>query len=133
MSTQLGVTPERSGWRDARISARHRTWGPGLGLVDIDCLWVEYDSRAGSPIRAVGLVEYKHERAAHGPLNCANNRAVLDLAHRACLPLFVVTYSDDLTRFRVVPYGPEALQWITEPVDMTEEEYTNLLYYLRQQ
>lgn len=37
------VAEERNGWRDERISKRHRQWGRDCPAVDIDFLMLEYD------------------------------------------------------------------------------------------
>jgi hypothetical protein len=126
----IGVKPERTGWRDAALSARHRLWGPGLGLVNIDSLWLEYDSQQAMP-RALALMEYKHERAAWCRIDSKSNRTVADLADRAQLPFFVVTYSGDFSRFRVVPFGVCATRMLSSPVDLSELDWVEFLYRLR--
>ena len=72
---ELPVREERTGWRDARISARHRLWGFNCPSVDLDFLLVEY--HLGKP---VGLVEYKHYQAQEPNVIHPTYRALIDLA-----------------------------------------------------
>jgi hypothetical protein len=67
---------EQLGWRDERISARHRTWGCDCPAADIDFLVLEYDGGVASD-----LVEYKHDNAAVD-LESASNRALKRLSFR---------------------------------------------------
>ena len=120
------VAKERSGWRDARLSARHRQWGFHVPAADIDFLLAEYD--AGEP-RA--LVEYKHERAALVSAKSANLHVLSRLADRAALPAFVVRYGDDLSWFRVRALNERARDMLPETQDMTEDEYVEFLYLVR--
>ena len=53
------VAPERTGWRDEKISLRHRMWGFDCPAVDVDFVMVEFD-RA----RVVAIVEYKNPKLA---------------------------------------------------------------------
>ncbi len=81
----MNVKPERTGWRDAWLSGRHRLWGWDCPWQDID--WLEYDN--GHP---VALFEYKHSSAP--PLNPSHLgvQAMIELADRARLPFFGVRY-----------------------------------------
>ena len=56
------TTKERTGWRDERISQRHRLWGVECQAIDLDFLLVEYRSEYDD-IRPVAIIEYKHECA----------------------------------------------------------------------
>lgn len=79
------VSPERSGWRDRELSARHRQWGWDAPFVDFD--GIEYDD--GQPLF---MVEYKHEDAPPVSPQASNVRALVAVADRANLPFFVVRY-----------------------------------------
>ena len=86
------TSTERTGWRDERISLRHRQWGDDCPAMDLDFLMLEYDRG-----KAVAVVEYKHERAAPLRTGHPSLRALTDLGDRAGLPVFVTRYSDDFT------------------------------------
>ena len=120
------VKPERSGWRDEKLSRRHRKWGFNCPMVDIDLLALEYD--AGRPS---AVVEYKHEKAPPQFPSHASYRAIGWLATAASVPFMAVRYSDDLDRFRVVPLNSHAKAYLSGSALMTEREYVGLLYRLR--
>ncbi len=117
---------ERTGWRDERISARHRLWGFDCPAVDIDWLVVEYD-RA----EPVALIEYKHELAVvSGPAD-TNRMAIVALGDRAGLPVFCVRYKDDLSSFHVHPWNTAAFSALPETTFLSEIHFVELLYRLR--
>jgi hypothetical protein len=120
------VRPERSGWRDERISLRHRAWGWDCPAVDVDFLLLEYD--AG---RAAALVEYKHEDAQIVRLAHPSIRAIADLAERADLPAFVVRYGDDFSWWYPTPLTDRARALLPEPGFLSEREWMGLLYRCR--
>lgn len=117
---------ERTGWRDARLSRRHRSWGPDLPAVDIDFLLAEYDH---ADPRA--LIEYKHQWAAPVAPSSPGLQVVSRLADRADLPAFVVRYSGDLSQYRVRALSEGAASIISEPEEMSEAEYVDFLHLLR--
>jgi hypothetical protein len=127
-----GAQPERTGWRDARISKRHRDWGGTAAAVDIDFLLVEYNLA-----KPVALVEYKHPDAK--PWNAAepNYRALADLANNYTtnttdgLPFLVATYWPDIWAFKVYPVNGTAQQHFDNGELLTEYEYVKRLYKLR--
>jgi hypothetical protein len=120
------VKQERTGWRDMRLSERHRHWGWDCPAVDLDFLFLEYDK--GQP---VALVEYKHERAAPQWASHPTYQAIINLGNRAQLPVFAVRYADDFSWWRVVPLNEQAKQWLSERQEMTEKEWVTLLYRMR--
>lgn len=120
------VRPERSGWRDARISARHRQWGFNCPAVDLDFLMVEYN--VGRP---VGLIEYKHFSAKPPVLQHATYRALSALANVSSLPFLVAFYWPESWSFRVIPVNEFAHQHYSDWEPLTERQFVTRLYKLR--
>ena len=120
------VREERSGWRDEALSLRHREWGWDCPALDVDFLLIEYDY--GHP---VALVEYKHEDAAPQVVTHPSYRALIELADRASLPLFVVRYAEGFAWFRVVPLNEQAKECLSDRITWSEKEYVSFLYGLR--
>ena len=123
-------TFERSGWRDAGISMRHRFWGYDCPAIDIDFILAEYDNG-----KAVALIEYKNEHAKPQKIEGRKQYAVLmdlcDRGNRGELPLFSVRYKDDYSRFLVVPINDGAKKIIPKRTVMKELEYVTFLYRIR--
>ena len=119
---------ERTGWRDQRISARHRTWGYDCPAIDIDFLLLEYTK--GAP---VALVEYKHEKAKLQDSSHPSYRAIATLGASANVPFFGVRYLDDFSNYTVTPLNKVALRYIDRAVVMSECQYVDFLRKLRQQ
>ncbi len=120
---------ERTGWRDERISLRHRLfWGCNCPAVDIDFLVAEYN--VGEP---VALVEYKHE-ATKKPLELEHPtyRALRSLCERAGLPFMVVYYRVDPWRFLVLPVNDRAQALYRGPRSLSEQRFVKSLYILRE-
>ena len=120
------VSPERTGWRDQRLSERHRRWGWDCPAVDVDFLMLEYDRG-----KASALVEYKHEQAAPQYPTHPSYRAMIDLGDRAGIPVFGVRYADDFSWWRVTPLNGLAKKLLSEQTRMTEEDWIKLLYRIR--
>lgn len=120
------VRPERTHWRDERISKKHKLWGWDCPAIDIDFLMVEYDHG-----KAVALVEYKHECAAPQKPSHPSYRALVDLGNRAGLPVLAVRYADDFSWWRVVPLNQAAKQWLPDRQVMGELDWVRLLYRMR--
>lgn len=118
--------PERTGFRDERISRLHREFGYDYPAVDIDFLLVEYDE--GIP---VALIEHKHERFFDGRTLVPSFSAVRALADCAHIPFFVVIYSNDLSRFVVRAMNSIALRNLGKEVTLTRERYERFLRWLR--
>lgn len=123
---------ERTGWRDQEISNRHRQWGFNCPSVDLDFVMVEYNF--GAP---VAIVDYKHHLSnmpvtpshptmkALGSLYGVNGKQ---------LPFFISYYWPDTWAFRVKPFNERAREILpAESWDMTERQWVELLYALRQQ
>ena len=120
------VREERTGWRDERLSRRHRRWGWDCPAVDVDFLMLEYDRG-----KAVALVEYKHERAEKQFATHPSYQAMIDLGDRGQIPVFACRYSDDFSNWRVVSLNGLAKRWVAASADMTEREWVTLLYAIR--
>lgn len=120
------MSPERTHWRDMALSSRHRTWGWDCPAVDIDFLLVEYNH--GHPM---ALVEYKHQLAKKADVTHPSYRALIELANRAELPLFVVSYELDQGRFTPQALNPLAINLLPQTQTMQEKEYVDFLYALR--
>lgn len=122
----MQVRQERTGWRDLRLSERHRRWGWDCPAVDLDFLFLEYDRG-----KAVAIVEYKHERAAPQFATHPTYQAMIDLGTRAGIPVFAVRYADDFSWWKVIPLNDKARIWATATETVTEEEWVKLLYRIR--
>lgn len=120
------VKTERTGWRDLRLSERHRRWGWDCPAVDLDFLFLEYDKG-----KAVALVEYKHEFSPLQHSTHPTYQALIDLANRASLPVFGVRYADDFTWYLVTPLNEWAKILCEKQTTMTEEEWVTFLYHIR--
>ena len=120
------VKAERTGWRDLRLSERHRRWGWDCPAVDLDFLFLEYDKG-----KAVALVEYKHELALVQHSTHPTYQAMIDLGNRASIPVFGVRYADDFTWWRVTPLNSWAKTFCEEQTTMSEEEWVTFLYHIR--
>jgi hypothetical protein len=120
------VKHERTGWRDLRLSQRHRRWGWNCPAIDLDFLLLEYDRG-----KAVAIVEYKHERAPlQFPMH-PSYQALIDLGDRAGVPVFACRYADDFTWWRAIPLNRTAKQWMTDRSRMSEPEWVGFLYRMR--
>lgn len=120
------VRVERTNWRDARMSQKHREWGWDCPAIDLDFLMVEYDRG-----KAVAIVEYKHEWAARQFPHHPSYRALIDLGNRAGLPVLAVRYADDFSWWAVTPLNDAARQVISGREMLSEVEYVEFLYRLR--
>lgn len=120
------VREERTGWRDERLSARHRRWGWDCPMLDIDFIGLEYDT--GEPCV---VVEYKHENAQLASPNHPSYRALRSLGTRAGVPVLGVRYADDFSWYRVTPLNAEAREYVTSQEQMAEPDYVALLYRIR--
>ncbi|MBM4019814.1 MAG: hypothetical protein FJ288_16085 [Planctomycetes bacterium] len=120
------VRQERTGWRDERVSRRHREWGYDCPALDIDFLLLEYDRG-----RAAAVVEYKHEASPSVRLAHPSVRAIVDLADRAGLPAFVVRYADDFSWWYPTPLNERAQRLCPGGARLTEEQWVDLLYRCR--
>lgn len=125
-----GTRCERTGWRDAEISGRHRMWGFNCPAADLDFLMCEYN--LGLP---VGLVEYKHHQARMPDLRHPTYRALTTLCdgyNDNPLPFFVAFYWPDIWAFKVIPVNAKAHELVRVPgTTLTERDYVRGLYIMR--
>jgi len=122
----MKVRPERTGFRDQRISERHRKWGWDCPAIDIDWLVIEYDT--GEP---VALVEYKHQDAMPQYRTHPTYKALIRLGDRVNIPVFSVRYADDFKWWKITPLNRVAKSFILVPVTTDEYGYVAFLYRLR--
>ena len=120
------VRHERTGWRDAGISQRHREWGMNCPSVDLDFVLCEFD--AGEPY---AIVEYKCESAQPVRLSHPTMRALKSLGDRAHLPVFLTVYARDYGVWRVTGLNYLANQRVPKPRDFSESEYVAFLLAIR--
>jgi len=120
------AAPERTGWRDERISLRHRLWGFDCPAVDIDFLMVEFDKG-----RVCCLVEYKNEMAAPQYANHPSYKALIDLADRASIPFIACRYASDFSWWKVHPLNKNAKKYLTSSTELSEKGWVELLYKIR--
>lgn len=122
----LPVRPERTGWRDLRLSERHRRWGWNCPAVDLDFLLLEYDRG-----KATAIIEFKHEKAPLQWPSQPSYRAIADLGDRAGIPVLACRYADDFSWWRPAPLNRAAKPLLTSRAKMTEHEWVAFLYSLR--
>ena len=125
-----GVRQERTGWRDAEISERHRHWGFDCPAIDIDFLMIEYNH--GYP---VAIVEYKHWKAKEINIAHPSMRAMIALAngYKNGLPCFVAIYVPDYWIFQVRTLNEHAERFFQDREVLTELTYVQRLYAIRKQ
>lgn len=120
------VRKERTGWRDNKLSERHRQWGWDCPAMDIDFLYIEYDQG-----KAIALVEYKHERAAPQYASHPTYQALIDLGDRASLPVIAARYAEDFSWWKITALNSFGLIWVPQQITMNEMEWVMLLYKIR--
>ena len=123
------VRGERTGWRDQKLSERHRDWGFNCPAVDLDFLMVEYN--VGLP---VAVVEYKHHMARMPDFNHPTYRALRDLADGykgGGLPFMVAFYWPEVWAFRVIPANEVSRKWFEPCEALTERDFVTRLYRMR--
>ena len=120
------VKKERTLWRDAGLSERHRKWGWDCPMLDIDFLALEYDKGAPSV-----LVEYKNEHTQTQYASHPSYQALIKLGDCANIPVFACRYSDDFTSWRVVPLNAKAREFVPSATTLNEAEWVRLLYRIR--
>ena len=132
--------PERTGWRDLRLSNLHRDWGC-CGAVDIDFLLIEY--LAGYP---KGIIEYKHEasnlakavlhRDKYGIAEemCKGKNtynALVTLGNMGKIPVMLCAYTDDLSHYSPYPLNTYAQSYVHELRGYSEMDFVQLLHDIR--
>lgn len=126
-----GVRQERTGWRCAAISARHREWGYNCPAVDLDFVVAEYNH--GKP---VALIEYKERQARQPDIEHPTYRALAALANGYVdgpLPFLVAFYDATDWWFRITPVNDRAKEYYKHCLDqaLTEQRFVRSLYLLR--
>lgn len=122
----MEVKLERHGFRDEALSRRHRAYGFDCPMQDIDFCVAEYDY-----YKPKALIEHKHERADLQSKTDPGFKVLINLANMAKLPAYAVRYSDDLSRYFVVPLNDMACQFLEVRTLMNEWDYVTFLYELR--
>lgn len=122
----MPVTQERTGWRDAGISDRHRKWGIGCTMVDFDFLSLEYEFG-----RPCAIVEYKNEHAETQYSSNPKYRALISLGNSAKIPVVACRYTDDYSRYSVVALNEHARKFIPARKTIDELSWVTLLYEMR--
>lgn len=122
----MDVRSERTGWRDEGLSRRHRRWGWDCPAVDLVFLMLEYDHG-----KASAIVEYKNEHAAPQYATHPTYQAMIDLGNRAMIPVIACRYTDDFSKWRVVPLNEFAKTFVPDRTEMTEKQWVKLLYKIR--
>lgn len=122
------VRKERTGWRDEKMSLRHRFWGFNCPAVDLDFVLAEF--HLGKP---VAIIEYKHVGAKFPDFKHPSYRALEWMADECKLPFFVVFYDNTLWWFKIFPVNKVAKRLSqTEPGrPHSEKEFVTGLYRLR--
>lgn len=122
----MSLTRERTGWRDERISERHRKWGIGCTATDFDFLMLEYEH--GNPS---AIIEYKHEKAPKQYSSNAQYQALIKLSNSAKIPAIACRYSDDFSKYKIIPLNEYAKKFIPERIEVDEISWVTLLYKIR--
>ena len=125
------VRPERTMWRDAALSLRHREWGFNCPAVDIDFIMAEFDHSA-----PVALVEYKHCTAAPVDPQSPSMQALRLLADNyspGALPFIVAFYDPDQWSFKVTPMNKKAEAHYRHCLGevLSERRFVKSLYAMR--
>jgi len=123
--------PERTQWRDQKLSERHRKWGFNCPAIDIDFLMIEF--HVGKPI---AIVDYKRYTGSIKNLNQKSINAISILANNSNIPFFVVFYWDDIWAFQITAINNIAKNILQQhKIDknkiLTEQQYVSFLYKLR--
>jgi len=123
--------PERTQWRDQKLSERHRKWGFNCPAIDIDFLMIEF--HVGEPI---AIVDYKRYTGSIKNLNQKSINAISTLANNSNIPFFVVFYWDDIWAFQITAINNIAKNILQQhKIDknkiLTEQQYVSFLYKLR--
>lgn len=118
---------ERTGWRDAELSRRHRRWGFYCPAVDLDFVLVEFGLA-----EPVAIVEYKHHRARRPDLEHPTYRALRALADREpAIPFLVARYWPETWAFAVRSANGVAERLYGPEQSYSETEFVGMLYELR--
>lgn len=130
------MTGERTGWRDADLSARHRLWGANCPAADLDFVMMEYNLGV-----AAAIVEYKHHWARPVDVRGPTYRGLCGLADPSLvgwtggkpIPFIIAYYWPETWSFLVVPVNDAARAVYSCPraCRLSERRFVKSLYYLR--
>ena len=119
---------EQLGWRDARISQRHRLWGV-CPATDLDFPLLEYSNS-----RPVALIEYKH-RSFRMDLEHPSLLALGTLASNSRIPAWIAEYDPDDWTVKLHPLNSEAWDYMEAHTRtfrrLSEEQFVGVLHDLR--
>ncbi len=119
------IPKERSGFRDEKLSKRHRMYGWDCGAQDID--FIEYHHFIPK-----ALIEHKHERSRiqdQDPNSC-QCKVLANLGDMSRLPAFLAIYNDKF-EYDVCPLNDLARKTLKDWTHLPEQRYVAFLYYLR--
>jgi hypothetical protein len=120
---------ERTGWRDQELSERHRLYGPSCCLMDLDCLWIEYDA-----LQERAIIEYKaHHVSSESASTSASAIVVQSVAAKCSIPAWIAYYNlrCDRWQYRIVPLNQMAVALFGGKHYLTEAAYVAKLYEVR--
>lgn len=117
---------EKYGYRDQRISSRHRLYGADCPMVDIDFIGCEYYHK-----QPKAIIEYKHIRQVKPIWQQANYTTLNNLANMAGLPFYVSLYNPFTWDYEVHPGNTLAMNVINNMTILSEKRYYAFLCYLR--
>lgn len=117
---------EKYGYRDLRLSGRHRLYGADCPMVDIDFICCEYFSKIPKAI-----IEYKHIRAIKPDWTQANYQTLINLGEMASLPVYVTLYDPHRWKFQVHAGNALAQKIVKNPTVLNEKRYYSFLCFLR--
>ena len=119
---------EQLGWRDARISQRHRLWGV-CPATDLDFPLLEYSNS-----RAVALIDYKHRSFRAAP-DHPSLLALATLASNSHIPAWIAEYDPEDWSVKLHDLNPEALGYMEAHPHtfrrLSEEQFVCVLHHLR--
>ena len=119
---------EQLGWRDARISQRHRLWGV-CPATDLDFPLLEYSNS-----RAVALIDYKFRSFRMDP-DHPSLLALANLASNSRIPAWVAEYDPDDWTVKLHALNGEAWDYMEAHPHtfrrLSEEQFVGVLHDLR--
>ncbi len=122
MNNNKLIPKERSGFRDEKLSKRHRMYGWNAPAQDLD--FIEYYH-----LKPIALIEYKHERAVID-VHSHQCTVLKNLGDMASLPAFIAVYNDQY-EYDVYPLNDLARKTLKDWTHLPEQRYVAFLYYLR--
>lgn len=125
------VKQENYGFRDERISQRHRKWGVGCPAVDIDFALLEFNYN-----KPVAIVEYKHSNININKINLNHPtylaiKALADGYGEGPLPFLIAVYNPSNWFFKIIPVNQTAKEYYRDNTELSEQRFVKSLYYMR--